>query len=179
MSNCCTTVSALLKTCDNNLGGLKKAYIINMCDVTGTTANGGIVISSGTVTSLGLASGAAFAEFQFNKNTSNYVESTPISLENGSTYHTVTISLTIPRREAAKREALQLITAGQPDLMILLEDANGLVWLAGLDNGCNLTANEGGSGTAKADGSNYILTLMAEEPEAMPTVDAAVVAASI
>lgn len=175
--SCCNTLTEIPKGCENNIGGVKKIYLINKCEVSGTTANGGITVSAGTITSLGVNSGAQFVEYAFNKNTSSYVEDATISLENGSTFYTTTTSLVIPRREAAKRNSLALLAAGQPDLMLIMEDGNGIHWLQGLENGANLTAQGEGSGTAKADGSKYSLTILSEEPEMMYEVDNATLTA--
>jgi len=100
-------------------------------------------------------------------------------LENGSTLHQVTTTLMIPRREASKRASIALLAAGQQDLAIIIEDANGLFWFQGLVNGANLTALGEGSGTAKADGSKYSLTFVSQEPAQMNEISAAAVAAVI
>jgi hypothetical protein len=171
--SCCTTITGIEKGCENNLGGIKKFYVIPLCYVSGTTE------SSGTLTAINLSGGTTMAQYEFNKNTSSYVEEANISLENGSTYYTVTTTLVIPRREVAKRNSLALIAAGQPDLFIIMEDANGLYWAQGLTNGANLTAQGEGSGTVKADGSKYSLTFLSEEPEMMFEVDPTIIAGLI
>jgi hypothetical protein len=161
---CNTSLIAITKGCDNNAGGLTKFYVIPAEEVnqngftfgTGTTE----VITGITMT----ASGNTWTEFEFNKNVANYEEVGTISLENGSTYFAQTVNLTIPRREAAKRAAIQLIASGQRDLQIIVKDGNGLYWFIGYENFANLTATGGGSGTVKGDGSQYTLTFLAEEP---------------
>ena len=168
--SCCNTLTSISRGCENNLGGIKKAYLIHKCHVTGTTESGG------TITAVSLSGGTSFVEYEFNKNTSNFVEETTISLENGSTFFSTTTTLVIPRREVSKRNSLALITAGQPNLGIIIEDQNGIYWYQGLENGANLTANSSESGVAKADGSKYTLTLLSEEPEAMYEVDSSIIA---
>lgn len=167
---CCEQIKGIEKGCDNNIGGVKKIYITNFCNVTGTTEN-----TSGTLTGITMAVGTEFVEYAFNKNSANYIEDAAISLENGSTYHTVTTTLMIPRREAAKRSELALLAAGQQDLAIIIEDGNGLFWFQGLQNGANLTVMGEGSGAAKADGSKYSLTFLSEEPAQMPEVLASLI----
>lgn len=170
---CNTALTSILKTCDNNTGGVTKFYIAPTEFVSGTT------VSAGTVTAISMSGSSKFVEFQFNKNTANYVEEAAISLENGSTFFTTTITLSIPRREVAKRNSLQLIAAGQRDLKIIMKDGNGLYWLAGYANSANLTGLGEGSGTAKGDGSKYSLTFIAEEPELMYEVNSSIIAALI
>jgi hypothetical protein len=169
--SCCNTITTITRGCENNLGGIKKMYIAPSCYVTGTTS------TSGTLTAISMSGSSTFVEYEFNKNTSSFVEDTTISLENGSTFYSVTGTLVIPRREVAKRNSLALITAGQPNLAIIYQDQNDLYWFQGLSNGANLTANSSESGVAKADGSKYTLTFLSEEPEAMYEVDSTIIAA--
>ena len=170
---CNTSLTSILKTCDNNTGGVTKFYVVPSEFVTGTTQ------SAGTITAISMSGSANFVEYQFNKNTANYVEEAAISLENGSTFYTTTVTLSIPRREVAKRNSLALIAAGQRDLKIILKDGNGLYWYVGYANSANLTGLGEGSGTAKGDGSKYALTFIAEEPELMYEVDSTIIAGLI
>jgi hypothetical protein len=69
----------------------------------------------------------------------------------------------LARREAAKRQSLLLIATGQPDLVVMVLDSNGLYWGFGFENdSVNLSGGGGGSGTAKADLNGYILTFTSE-----------------
>jgi hypothetical protein len=167
----CAQLTNILKGCDNNLGGIKRFYITAKDNVTATT-----IATGGEIATITLASNTAFVEYEFTKNSSNYVEDGNFSLENGSTFYTVTTTLNIPRREQAKRNSIMLIAAGHQDLAIIIQDQNGLYWYQGLINGANLTAQGEGSGTAKADGSKYSLTFLSEEPEMMREVDPAIIA---
>ena len=171
---CNTSLTSILKSCDNNTGGVTKFYIAPTEFVTGNTLSTG-----GTITAITMSGSSKFVEYEFNKNTANYVEEAAISLENGSTFYTTTVTLSIPRREVAKRNALSLIAAGQRDLKIILKDGNGLFWFVGYANSSNLTGLGEGSGTAKGDGSKYSLTFLAEEPVMMYEVSAAAVASVI
>lgn len=164
----CQTLTEILKGCENNLGGIKKFYVTAWDNVTVATET---VTGDGVVTTLTLATQSPlleFVEFEFSKNSSSFVEEAAISLENGSTFYTVTTNLVIPRREFAKRNSLALLAAGQQDLFIVMLDYNGIYWVQGWQNGANLTAQGEGSGVAKADGSKYSLTFVSEESQQMP-----------
>jgi hypothetical protein len=166
----CNILTCIQKGCENNAGGLLKFYVADAESVTGTT------VTNGTVTAISLSGGTpAFYEFEFNKNSAQYVETGNIDLTNGSTFYTVETTLNIARRDVNKRNAIQLLGAGQRNLVVILKDANGLFWLQGLTNYANLTAVGEGSGLAKADGSKYSLTLTSEEPDMMPEVDSAII----
>jgi hypothetical protein len=167
----CAQLTEILKGCDNNLGGIRSFYITAKDNIVGTTQD-----ANGIIDAITLVAATTFVEYQFTKNSSNYVEEGSFSLENGSTYYSVTTTLSIPRREQAKRNSIMLIAAGHQDLAIIILDQNGLYWYQGLVNGANLTAQGEGSGTAKADGSKYSLTFLSEEPEMMREVDPAIIA---
>ena len=81
------------------------------------------------------------------------------------------------RREKSKAEAIKKLTDGQKELFIIVKDSNGLYWAFGKDEGMIVTAIEGGSGTAKADANNYVITFTGEESDNAPEVDSAIIAA--
>lgn len=152
----CTALNAISKSCDNNIGGITNIAIYDAEDVT-TIAD-----SNGSITSMVLASSTAGQTFEIKRNTSNFTEEAAIDLVNGSSYITQTINLMFHRREAAKSYAIQILGEGQRDLVCVVTDANGLYWV--FDN-IQLSAVGEGSGTAKADGSKYSVTLMGEATE--------------
>ena len=167
----CNILSCIPRGCDSNAGGLLKFYLADAESITGITE------SNGTVTGIGLSGGTpAFYEFHMNKNSAQFIETGNIDLTNGSTFYTVVTSLHIARRDVAKRNSISLVASGQRDLILILQDANGIYWLQGKTNYANLTALGEGSGLAKADGSKYSLEFTSEEPEMMVEVDPAIIA---
>lgn len=170
----CNCLDEILRGCENNIGGLKAAYILPFNEVLTISATPG----TGLITAITIGTACdGYVQFEFNKNSSSYVEDAAIDLVNGSTFYTTTTSLVIPRRDVDKRNALALVAAGQQDLSIILLDNNGVFWLQGKENGANLTAQGEGSGVAKADGSKYSLSFVAEEPEQMYVIDPTIISA--
>jgi hypothetical protein len=171
---CCNTLTQIIKSCDNNAGGLTKFYVAPTCFVTGFTS------SAGTINSITMSGSSTFVEYEFNRGTSNYEEVPTINLQNGSTFYLDTINLQLSRREATKRQSLLLIANGQPDLAVIVLDSNGLYWGFGFgDDPVNLTGGGGGSGTAKADLNGYILTFTSEASAPAFEVSSAAVLAVI
>lgn len=170
---CCPNIitSGILSGCLTNTGGLKKIYITDHCQVLGVTK------SNGTITDILMASGAGFYEFTFARNSASLSEPATITLENGTTFYNTSVVFTIPRRAVAKRNSIQ--TLANKRLVIITEDQNGEFNFIGLENGAELTAQEGGSGQAKSDLNGYILTITAEEPEMAYHVDPAIIEALI
>ena len=78
---------------------------------------------------------------------------------NGSSFVTQTINLVFHRREAAKSRAIKILGSGQQYLAAIILDANGLYWYFPY---LQVSATAEGSGTARADGSKYAVTLLAE-----------------
>ena len=159
----CNTLTEILKGCTSNAGGVSKVYLAN-ADVIDYA---GMVITNGQITSVGLTGGTGategFVEFQFNPNTSSFTENTTVSLENSSTFYDQAVIIQLARREVAKRQALLAIAAGQPELVAIVKDSNGIYWAFGFgDDKVYLTGNEGGSGTAKTDLNGYTVTLTSQ-----------------
>ena len=145
----CEALQSIAKTCDNNTGGIRTVWIAPQDEVT--------AVGTWEVTALTLDNPAAV--YAINRNTGNYTEDTAIDLINGSTFVTQTITLMFNRRDKEKSEAIHVLGAGQQYLAVFVEDANGKYWY--FEN-AQLSATGEGSGTARADGSKYSITLLAE-----------------
>ena len=160
----CNTLTSILKGCDSNIGGITSIYINDQDNMTGTIVENNWIISSfGTLAD-------PFVPFEFRRNTGMYTEEAAIDLVNGSSYITGTITLIFHRREASKSKAIKILGEGQRDLAIVVGDANGKYWYFPK---AQLTAVTEGSGTAKADGSKYSVTFVAENENLAYEVDAA------
>ena len=170
----CNQISGITYTCLTSAGGIKKMYITNFSNITGTTANG-----IGTITDIEMVDGTKFQEFQFQRDTSSYEEDTMINIQNGTTFYNQTVHLVIPRRDAAKNAAISVLANGQPLLALIVEDYNGLYWYIGLATGAYLTQGKSGSGVKRTDANDYKLTFIAEEVAPAPEVDAEIIASII
>lgn len=159
----CEALQNIAKSCDNNTGGIRKVWINQQEGVTATTvAAGSWIVSAITST--------PFATFEINRNTGNYTEDTAVDLINGSSFVTQTITLMFNRRDKEKSEAIHVLGAGQQYLAAVVLDANGKYWY--FEN-LQLTATGEGSGTARADGSKYSVTLLAESDHLAYEIEAA------
>jgi len=169
---CSNIASGLTIGCDNNIGGIKNFYVTEKSNITtlGLSSPGDEI---STITMSGI-----FYEFAFNKGNCNYVESGTADQAAGRDLYTQTVTLTLNRREKTKRDKLILL-AQRENLIIVVKDQNDVIWYLGETNGINLTTNEGGSGSAKTDLNQYVLTFVGEEPSPANTVTAAALAAHI
>lgn len=149
----CEALQQITKPCDNNTGGIRNVWVNLQEEITATTvASGAWIVSAITVD-------LPCVPFAINRNTGNYTEETAQDLINGSTVVTQTITLMFNRRDKDKSEAINVLGGGQRYLAVFIEDANGKYWY--FEN-VQLTATGEGSGTARADGSKYSVTLVSE-----------------
>jgi hypothetical protein len=168
---CSNLSSGLTLGCDNNIGGIKAIYITEKSNVTSVSLSSpGDEISS-------IVMSGQFYEFEFNKNTSSYTEELASDQAAGRDLYTQTVTLVLNRREKTKRDKLILL-AQRENLLIMVKDQNDVIWYFGETNGMNLTTSAGGSGVAKTDANQYVLTFVGEEPSPANTVTAACLAAN-
>jgi hypothetical protein len=154
----CATLETILKSCDNNSGGIYKFYVNQQDNISSASIDDsgtnwivdGITLTSPT---------AVFIELEFKRNVSSYTEESNIDLINGSSYVTATVNLMFHRRDQEKSRAIKVLGAGQQYLVGIILDANGKYWYFPY---LQLSATGEGSGTARADGSKYSVTLVAE-----------------
>jgi hypothetical protein len=163
----CTTLTAITKGCDNNIGGITAIYINDMDNITSTTIDSASYMVDAQVVS------SDYEAFEFRRNTGNFTEETAVDFANGSSFVTATITLMFHRREASKSKAIKILSEGQRDLAIIVKDANGKYWYFPF---AQLSATAEGSGTAKADGSKYSVTFIAENENLAYEVDPTIIA---
>ena len=153
----CSTLTTIVKSCDNNMGGIRQIWLWDMLDVLPSPAS---VFNPTTFTWTAYSISPALpVEYEFTRNSSNYIEEGTIDLVAGSSFTKSTITINFARREAAKSASLKLMGDGQRYLGALVLDSNGIYWLF---EDLQLSATGEGSGTARADGSKYSVTLVGE-----------------
>lgn len=163
----CNSLETILKSCGNNQGGIYTAYIFDMDDIATFTESE----STWNVTALTLTTPAL--AFSFKRNTSNYTDEAAIDLVAGSSFYNKAINLVFNRREAAKSKSIKILGEGQRYLAAVIGDANGKFWYFDY---MQLATSAGGSGTARADGSNYNVGLKGEGEFPAKEVSAAIAA---
>jgi hypothetical protein len=163
----CTTLTTITKGCDNNIGGITSIYVNDMENL------GTLVVDTANweVTSFGSLVDE-FVAFEFRRNTGSYTEELQNDFVNGSQFYLQTINLMFHRREAAKSKSLKILGEGQRDLAIVVGDANGKFWYF---PNAQLSAVTEGSGQAKADGSKYAVSFVAENEFLAYEVDSSLI----
>lgn len=134
-------------------------YTSNFAPVLGLSVNGAAPNNTNNQT----VSTYLFFEVATNKNVCNFQETTAIDLANGTTFFNQILTLVLTRREKAKRDYINSLIDGQKDLLIIVQDSNGIYWLMGLFEGAYVTGIDGATGVAKSDRNGYEITFTAME----------------
>lgn len=154
----CEALEGIVKSCDNNSGGIYKVWINQQDNIDSFTLNSTLTWTIDSITLTDPAN--IYTEFEIRRNTGSYTEEAAIDLINGSSYYTKTITLMFHRRDQSKSQSIKVLGAGQQYLNVIIQDANGKNWFFPF---MQLTGAAEGSGTARADGSKYSVTLLSEE----------------
>lgn len=148
----CALTTGRSLPCKSAVGGLKTVYFADY----GTL--GTATISAGEITAV--AGSPTWYQFDI-KGNSSLETAINSSRENGTTFYTQTLSLTLTFLDKATQEEIKLLAAARPHIAI--EDYNGNFFLVGLEHGAEVTGGTVVSGAAMGDLSGFTLTFEAME----------------
>jgi hypothetical protein len=148
----CLLTSGRSLGCKSSVGGLKNIYFADYGTLGAETiVDGEITVLAGT---------PDWFKYEIKGNSS--LESTiNSSRENGTTFYTQTLNVTLPILDKATQEEIKLLAVSRPHVAI--EDYNGNFFLVGLVNGAEVTGGTIVSGAAMGDLSGFTLTLEGQE----------------
>ena len=162
-------MSCLLTTgrkipCKSAFGGIKRVYFADYGDITSVTVDG-------TTKEATIAGSPTWYEFDVKGNSS--LETTVTSSrENGTTFYTQTLNLTLTYLDAKTQAELQTLAVARP--YIVVEDYYGNNFLCGFENGMECTGGTVVSGSAAGDLSGFTMVFEGLEETAPYFLDAAV-----
>ena len=163
----CTLTTGRKLPCKTGFGGVKKIYFADF-DTLGTVT----VDADGTISAI--SGSPSWFEFDVKGNSS--LESTVnSSRENGTTFFSQTVNITLPFLDNATQQELQLICVSRPHVVV--EDYLGNQFLCGLENGCEVTGGTIVTGAAAGDLYGFTLVLEGQEEKAPAFVDSGVISA--
>ena len=138
--------------CKSAFGGIKKVLfadfgtIASVATVDATTKEATIVDAS-----------PASVWFEYDVKGNSSLETTVTSSrENGSTFYTQTLNLTLTFLDAKTQRELQILAISRPNIVV--QDYYGNNFLCGLENGMECTGGTVVSGAAAGDLSGFTLT---------------------
>ena len=151
MANCLLTSGRKLP-CKTSTGGLKNVYFVDFAK------------DNFTMSGKSLAVGESVVAFQYEIKGNSSLETTiNSSRENGTTFYTSALNLTLTFLDQATQEQVKLLAAGRPQVVV--EDYNGNFILVGNENGCDVNGGTIVTGAAMGDLSGFTLTFEAQEKE--------------
>lgn len=152
-NNTAYTLGGLNVSCkESSLGGIRAVYVGGFDDIKVEKADGKL-----GVVKISLAEGASkMKKYTLLKNSGNLVSELQTSDFAAPTWQN-SVVLQFPKMNAKKRNEVMalLLTPSR----VVVEDANGTLWLMGKDNYVDGTAGSGDTGTNSTDNNHYELTL--------------------
>ena len=147
----CSQINAGINArCDTSMGGIIEVAIANYEPGIFTLATNNVSASvEGTIKWYG---------FRFRKGTSSMNSTLNIDDANGVNYVSTELTMIFGKMDTAKRLAIAGLAAGE--VVAVVKDANGKYWALGYDEPVTASAGEGVTGTARADGNHYSITLL-------------------
>ena len=148
----CDLTSGRKVPCKDVVGGITRLWFVDFGDLgTITEVDDEITDMSGT-----------FSAYQYDvKGTSTLEQTVTSSRENGTTFFSQALTLSLPKLSKEDNKELKLMSYGRPHIAI--EDYNGNFMLCGLEHGADVTGGTIATGTAMGDFSGYTLNFTAME----------------
>lgn len=159
----CNLTDGICLGCRDNVGGLKKMWITDYCNITGTTQDGSDLITD-------IAGSGTFYEFELIRTSSQHTETVNASLENGTVFYQGETVVYFAKLEQAKRNILKALAQSQR-LAIVIEDNNGDYFYLGQTYGAFISAGTSVTGKALGDANGYNMTFQYLEPNPMNQLD--------
>ena len=150
--------------CKSAFGGIKTVYMADF-PITAT------IDADKTVSAFDAIPTGTISWFQFDvKGNSSLETSITSSRDNGTTFYTQTLNLTLTYLDNATKNEIQLIAAARP--VLIVEDYYGNQFLCGYENGMEVTGGTIVTGAAAGDLSGFTLVMEGMEETAPFFVDA-------
>ena len=155
----CDLSRGRIEPCKDSVGGINAVYFINFGD-----ANLDVefnVTDTDVIEQLGSTASDVSAYKYDLKGASSYEETITSSRDTGTTFFEQTLSLTLKGLTKEDHKEIKMLAWGHPH--ILIEDQNGNIFVAGLENGMEVTGGTIVTGMAMGDLSGYTLTFTGME----------------
>tara|TARA_B110000459_G_scaffold188350_1_gene221495 strand:+ start:395 stop:916 length:522 start_codon:yes stop_codon:yes gene_type:complete len=152
----CALTTGRKVPCKSAFGGIKTVYFADFGELTGVTIDA--TTKEATVTG-----SPTWYEFDVKGNSS--LETTVTSSrENGTTFYTQTLNLTLTYLDAKTQAELQTLAAARPYIVVL--DYYGNSFLCGFENGMECTSGSAVTGAAAGDLSGFTMVFEGMEETA-------------
>jgi hypothetical protein len=148
----CDLAKGRVEQCKDSIAGLQAVYFINY-NTGSYTINGDNEITA-------FPAGLTAYKFELKGNNS-YTETLNTSRENGTTFFSQELSLTLKKIDATMTKNVKLLAGGRPQIVV--HTKNGEAFLVGYKEGADLTGGTIVTGQAHGDLYGYTLTFTGME----------------
>ena len=152
----CEITNGRLEVCKDAVGGIDAVYFINY----GSYNSANITYVSSTDTIDAVTGVSSLYKYEL-KGTNSFEQVLNSSRENGTTFVEQTLTMTLKKQDATTHKNVKLLAYGRPNVVI--RNRNNQYFLAGLENGMEVTTANVSNGTAMGDLSGYTLTFVGQE----------------
>lgn len=169
----CVLTTGFTLDCTEDFGGIKNFYVSEYGNIDSTAT----VIAAGVVTTLTQVTATSFYKYEVRQGNGSFVSTPTKSLENGTLFFETVGQLAINKLLATKNVEFKLLLANR--CVVIMEDFNGVYWIAGLDNGAEFGiggTTDAMSGAAAGDKYGYSLGFTDRGTTYVPELDATVFA---
>jgi hypothetical protein len=153
------------RTCTNGKGGIRSVLLFPVANYSGAT------LTANEITAI-TVTGETF-HYKLKSNLSSYTAPIQRSEENGTLWYEQALSMVLNSDTKELRSAIHLLA--QNELACMVEKANGTYVMLGYEEGMKVSdGNEYTSGVAKSDRNGHLISLVSQENNEVPDVDATV-----
>lgn len=156
----CDITNGRLEACKDAISGLLNIYFINYGDLSTDTITYGTSGNEDVINTWQPASQLSLYKYEL-KGTNGFEQTIQTSRDNGTTFFEQVLTVQLKKQDIATHKNVKLLAYGRP--RIVVETRDHQFFLAGLDQGCDVTAGTVSSGTAMGDFNGYNLTFTAME----------------
>ena len=163
----CGLTQGFTRDCKKQVGGIRNIYLLELAN------KGTITQATGEITAWTQASGTQFWKYELREESSSFTENINLSNVNGTLFYEQVLTFQLDPLDLNRKTEIDLVT--QNDVLAIVEDSQGVYWLAGETTGAYVTAGTMQTGQAKGDLRGFTLTLTAKEPNPAREVDSALI----
>ena len=149
-----------LEPTKSSVGGLRTAYFISSGYITPSTFTYGTTTMSDAIATNSGAATISAVKYDL-KGTNSFEQTMTSSRENGTTFFEQKLSLQLKKLSAASHREIKLLAYSRPQMIV--EDNNGNLFFAGLEQGMDATGGTVVTGTALGDLSGYTIEFQGME----------------
>ena len=155
----CDIANGRLEACKDAISGLLNIYFINYGDLELQEVNYDAT-NTDVIETWPPAARLSLYKYEL-KGANGFEQTIQTSRDNGTTFFEQVLTVQLKKQDPATHKNVKMLAYGRP--RIVVETRDHQYFLAGLDQGCDVTAGTVSSGTAMGDFNGYNLTFTSME----------------